>query len=156
MDHLLHRTTNESTYYAPPPRKSLLHTTTNCNYRKPQDPSKTWAHLICGVNWNQLRICVRSRNSPPHHIRVVTVHWSTGFAKWQSPPWKPRAYSSVSEFFWIQVYRKGTHKSMGPNKAKCCKFFQKDGKTRPSCSWDLSFLQIFQRERPMKNDEMAN
>jgi len=38
MDHLLHRTANKSTHYAPPPWKRLLGTTTKCYYRKPPDP----------------------------------------------------------------------------------------------------------------------
>ena len=49
MDHLLHRTANESNYYAPPPRKSLLRTTTNCYYRKPPDPPTYCLHM-CNVN----------------------------------------------------------------------------------------------------------
>ena len=46
MDHLLHTTASESTYYAPPHRKSLLRTTTFCNYRKPPDPF-IYPHFLC-------------------------------------------------------------------------------------------------------------
>jgi len=38
MEHLSHRTANESTYYRPLPQKSLLDTTTKYYYRKPPDP----------------------------------------------------------------------------------------------------------------------
>jgi len=47
MDRLLHRTANESTYYAPPPRKRLLGTTTKCYYRKPSDPFRRAQSCFC-------------------------------------------------------------------------------------------------------------
>jgi len=73
MDHLLHRTANESTYYAPPPRKSLLRTTTNCYYRKPPDPAILYCNTVMALDgqvdakWDS---CVSGQPSPlPHSAR---------------------------------------------------------------------------------------
>ena len=59
----------------------------------------------------------------------------------------------LSEF--SRIHAKETYKSFDPTEAKCCKLVQQQGKTRSSTFQALSFLQIFQQKRPMKNDAPA-
>jgi len=94
MDHLLHRTANESTYYAPPPRKSLLRTTTNCYCRKPPDPREgQGARKGNGVRGHHLP-------SPPCFVQNLLIYF--GFlSRWERLLANIR---SVYSYTWILIY----------------------------------------------------
>jgi len=137
----------ENRYYTPPP------IAITGNHKTHPKRGHIWSAVWTGINWEFAFALEIPRLTTLGSLLSID---QLGLQNGKVRRGNLERILPLVTFLWIQVYLKGTHKSMGPNKAKYCKFFQKDGKPRPSCFWDLSFLQIFQRERPMKNDAMAD